>query len=89
MIQQLKQGFLYYLFATALTGGLLMWYIKGDTVGDILLYGQGAGKLPTASAVAGDVIEAAAHPAPLPAPLPFATAADADYADAEAVPSPF
>ena len=34
MIQQLKQGFLYYLFATALTGGLLVWYIKGDTVGE-------------------------------------------------------
>ena len=63
--------------------------IEGDMVGDILLYGQGAGKLPTASAVAGDVIEAAAHPSPLPAPLPFAAAADADYADAEAVPSPF
>ena len=63
--------------------------IEGDMVGDVLLYGQGAGKLPTASAVAGDVIEAAVHPAPLPAPLPFAAAADADYADAEAIPSPF
>ena len=63
--------------------------IEGDVVGDVWLCGPGAGKLPTASAVAGDVIEAAAHPSPLPAPLPFAMAADADYADAEAVPSPF
>ena len=63
--------------------------IEGDMVGRVWLCGPGAGKLPTASAVAGDVIEAAAHPSPLPAPLPFATAAEADYADAEAVPSPF
>ena len=33
-MKRLKQGFLYYLFATLLLGGLLMFYIKGDTVGD-------------------------------------------------------
>ena len=29
---QLKQGFLYYLFATTVIAGLLMWYVKGDTI---------------------------------------------------------
>ena len=33
-MKRLKQGFLYYLFATLLVGGLLMFYIKGDTVGE-------------------------------------------------------
>jgi homoserine dehydrogenase len=32
--------------------------LVGDAVGDIVLYGQGAGSLPTGSAVVGDVIEA-------------------------------
>ncbi len=31
--------------------------IQGDTVGDVLLYGQGAGMMPTGSAVAADVID--------------------------------
>ncbi len=31
--------------------------IQGDTVGDILLYGQGAGMMPTGSAVAADVVD--------------------------------
>ena len=34
-------------------------YVKGDFVGSSMYYGQGAGKLPTASAVASDVIEIA------------------------------
>ncbi len=33
--------------------------LKGDAVGEILLYGKGAGELPTASAVVGDVIDVA------------------------------
>ncbi|MCS7199596.1 MAG: homoserine dehydrogenase [Caldimicrobium sp.] len=33
-------------------------YIKGDFVGDILLYGLGAGKEPTASAVMSDIVTA-------------------------------
>lgn len=33
-------------------------YISGDFVGDILLYGLGAGKEPTASAVVSDIIDA-------------------------------
>ncbi|HBT96559.1 MAG TPA: homoserine dehydrogenase [Desulfobulbaceae bacterium] len=32
---------------------------RGDTVGDVLLYGQGAGKMPTGSAVAADVVDIA------------------------------
>ncbi len=34
-------------------------YIKGDAVGDILLYGRGAGEMPTASAVVSDVVDIA------------------------------
>lgn len=33
--------------------------LKGDAVGDVMFYGRGAGKLPTASAVVADVIAAA------------------------------
>ena len=33
--------------------------VKGDATGDVMFYGKGAGKLPTASAVVADVIAAA------------------------------
>ncbi len=33
--------------------------IKGDSIGDVMFYGRGAGKLPTASAVMADVIDCA------------------------------
>lgn len=36
-------------------------YLRGDSVDDIMLYGKGAGSLPTASAVVSDVIYAATH----------------------------
>ena len=36
-------------------------YLTGDAVDDIMLYGKGAGALPTASAVVSDVIYAATH----------------------------
>lgn len=36
-------------------------YMVGDAVGDVMLYGRGAGALPTASAVVSDVIFAATH----------------------------
>lgn len=36
-------------------------YLRGDAVGDVMLYGRGAGALPTASAVVSDVIYAATH----------------------------
>lgn len=35
--------------------------IKGNAVGEVMFYGAGAGKLPTASAVVADVIDAARH----------------------------
>ncbi|HIU69214.1 MAG TPA: homoserine dehydrogenase [Candidatus Scubalenecus merdavium] len=35
--------------------------IRGDMVGDVCFYGRGAGKLPTASAVAADMMDCAKH----------------------------
>ena len=35
--------------------------VCGDAIGDVMFYGRGAGKLPTASAVVADVIDAAKH----------------------------
>ncbi len=35
--------------------------VRGDEVGDVMFYGRGAGKFPTASAVVGDVIDCAKH----------------------------
>ena len=37
-------------------------FIHGNVLGDAMFYGSGAGKLPTASAVVADVIEAAKYP---------------------------
>lgn len=36
-------------------------FVKGNMLGDAMFYGRGAGKLPTASAVAADVVDAAKH----------------------------
>lgn len=44
---------------SAVNGPFNAIHINGHAVGDILLYGAGAGMMPTASAVAGDVIELA------------------------------
>lgn len=35
--------------------------VKGNMSGDVMFYGRGAGKLPTASAVAADIIDCAVH----------------------------
>ena len=35
--------------------------VKGNTLGDVMFYGSGAGKLPTASAVVADIIDATKH----------------------------
>lgn len=35
--------------------------VTGNATGDVMFYGKGAGKLPTAGAVAGDIIEAAKY----------------------------
>ncbi len=37
--------------------------VSGDNVGDVVFYGQGAGKLATASAVVGDIVDCANHDA--------------------------
>lgn len=37
-------------------------YVTGDSVEDVMLYGRGAGALPTGSAIVGDVIYCATHP---------------------------
>lgn len=36
-------------------------FVKGNVLGDVMFYGKGAGKLPTASAVVSDVVDAAKH----------------------------
>ncbi|MCI5510388.1 MAG: homoserine dehydrogenase [Oliverpabstia sp.] len=36
-------------------------FVHGNVLGDAMFYGSGAGKLPTASAVVGDVVDAAKH----------------------------
>lgn len=36
--------------------------VKGNTLGESMYYGRGAGKLPTASAVVGDIVDCAKHP---------------------------
>lgn len=35
--------------------------VRGDAIGDVIFYGRGAGKLPTASAVVADVIDCVKH----------------------------
>lgn len=35
--------------------------VRGDAIGDVVFYGKGAGKLPTASAVIADIIDAVKH----------------------------
>lgn len=37
-------------------------FIRGNMLGDAMFYGSGAGKLPTASAVVADIVEAAKNP---------------------------
>ncbi|HHU71025.1 MAG TPA: homoserine dehydrogenase [Clostridiales bacterium] len=36
-------------------------FVEGNVIGDVMFYGSGAGKLPTASAVVADVVDAAKH----------------------------
>ncbi len=35
--------------------------VRGDAIGDVIFYGRGAGKLPTASAVVADVVDCVKH----------------------------
>lgn len=43
----------------AVNGSLNAIFVRGDAVGETMFYGRGAGSLPTASAVVGDIIYAA------------------------------
>ncbi len=43
----------------SISGAYNAVHFSGDTVGNVLLYGQGAGKMPTGSAVAADVVDIA------------------------------
>ena len=36
--------------------------VMGDSVGELMFYGRGAGKLPTASAVVADMVDCVRHP---------------------------
>ncbi len=36
-------------------------FVNGESIGDVMFYGSGAGKLPTACAVVADVVDAAKH----------------------------
>lgn len=45
-------------FVSGVFNGIL---VKGDMLGDVMFYGKGAGKLPTASAVVSDIVDAILH----------------------------
>lgn len=45
----------------SISGSYNAVYVTGNIVGDVMFYGKGAGSLPTASAVMGDVISTAQH----------------------------
>lgn len=47
---------------SGVSGAFNSIFVNGNMVGDVMFYGQGAGKLPTASAVIGDVVDAIKHP---------------------------
>ena len=57
--------------------------VNADMVGEVMFYGPGAGKLPTASAVAGDLIDVMAHtPAGIISPV-WTDATPCEIADPE------
>ena len=59
MVAPFLVGMDYPLYSVAgVLNGIL---VKGNVIGDVMFYGSGAGKLPTASAVVADVVEAAKH----------------------------
>ena len=45
----------------SVSGSFNAVFVEGGAVGDLMFYGRGAGGMPTASAVLGDVIDAAAN----------------------------
>ncbi len=58
--------------------------VDANMVGEVMFYGRGAGKLPTASAVVADIIDIVAHMGTEVKSPVFTVAADADYADFDA-----
>ncbi len=56
--------------------------IEGNMLGETMFYGRGAGKLPTASAVVSDIIDAAERPGVLQQRLVWSKADASDIADA-------
>lgn len=63
-------------------------FIEGDAVDDLMLYGRGAGGMPTASAVLGDLLDAAGNLSRSTA-APFGTLEPADLAPLADVDSAF
>ena len=55
--------------------------LNGDMVGNVMFYGPGAGKLPTASAVCADIVDIIAHKNDAIKLPEFALATEADIAD--------
>lgn len=55
--------------------------INANMVGEVMFYGPGAGKLPTASAVVADIVDVIAKRATEATPLGWVTADDSDVAD--------
>ncbi len=58
--------------------------VDANMVGEVMFYGKGAGKLPTASAVVADIIDIVAHMGTEVKSPVFTVASDADYADFDA-----
>ncbi len=55
--------------------------VSADMVGEVMFYGPGAGKLPTASAVTADIIDIIANRNSTAKPIDWSDAADSDIAD--------
>ena len=55
--------------------------VNGDMVGDVMFYGPGAGKLPTASAVCADIVDIMSHKENLLKQPEWTIANEADVAD--------
>ncbi len=59
--------------------------VEGDMLGTSLFYGRGAGKLPTASAVCSDILDAATTPAENAKQTSWVAAADGEFLTAEEI----
>jgi homoserine dehydrogenase len=67
---------------SAVRGAFNAVFVEGAAAGELMLYGRGAGGLPTASAVLGDVVDAAHHlQVGVPARLPLRSSARLHPAD--------